>query len=187
MKFCPDCGHSIHLGIPEGDDRERHLCAGCGAIHYINPRVIVGCLPIHDDRVLLCKRAIEPRRGYWTLPAGFMEIGESTAEGAARETWEEAHAEATDLQLYRVFDVPHISQVYTFYRCGIRDGRYGIGPESLDSALYDFDDIPWEQLAFPTVFEVLKEFLADRVAGEFPVRHSVIAMPDRYRREPVSG
>lgn len=187
MKFCSECGGKVVLGIPEGDDRERHICQQCGAIHYINPRVIVGCLPVHEERILLCKRAIEPRRGYWTLPAGFMENGESTAEGAARETWEEAHAEAVDLMLYRVFDVPHISQVYAFYRCGIRDGRFGVGPESLESDLFEFDDIPWDDLAFPTVQEVLREYLEDRVHGDFRVRHSVIALPARYHRPPTSG
>lgn len=179
MKFCSECGGDIQKLIPPGEDRLRDVCASCGFIHYVNPRVIVGCLPIHDNKVLLCKRAIEPRLGYWTLPAGFMENGESTAEGAARETWEEAAATAVGLSLYRVIDVPHISQVYVFYRCGIENGEFGIGPESLDSALYELDDIPWKELAFPTVKEVLAEYLLDREKGEFPVRHSVIEYPKR--------
>ena len=182
MKFCPDCGTEVSLAIPEGDDRERHVCPGCDAIHYHNPKVIVGCLPEHEGRILLCKRAIEPRLGYWTLPAGFMENGETTAEGAARETWEEAAAVATGLRLYRVFDVPHINQVYLFYRCGIEDGVFGVGPESLDSKLLLPDEIPWDDLAFPVVKELLLEFLEDTHRGEFPVRHSVISRSGRGGR-----
>ncbi len=112
MKFCSVCGGPVTLQIPEDDDRERHVCQNCGAIHYVNPKVIVGCLPTVGDQILLCKRAIEPRYGKWTLPAGFMENGETSAAGAARETWEEAAAKAINLELYRIFDVPHISQVY---------------------------------------------------------------------------
>lgn len=174
MKFCPRCGNSVRFGVPLGDDRERHICDACDLIHYDNPKVIVGCLPEHEGKVLLCKRAIEPRYGYWTLPAGFMENGETTAEGAARETREEAAAIATNLNLYRIFDVPHISQVYVFYRCNLDHGRYGVGPESLESRLYDYEDIPWDELAFPVVRELLAEFFEDRKSNAFPVRHSVI-------------
>lgn len=179
MKFCPDCGHATERAIPEGDDRERDVCPGCNAIHYANPKVIVGCLPVHEGRILMCKRAIEPRYGYWTLPAGFMENGETTAEGAARETWEEAAAVANGLVLYRVFDVPHINQVYVFYRCGIEDGNYGVGPESIDSRLLLPEEIPWDELAFPVVRELLVEFLEDSRRDVFPVRHSVISRSGR--------
>ena len=175
MKFCPQCGSSVEFKVPEGDDRERHVCDQCDVIHYHNPKVIVGCLPEHDGKVLLCKRAIEPRYGYWTLPAGFMENRETTAEGAAREMVEEAAAVATDTTLYRVFDVPHISQVYVFYRCGIEGGSYGIGPESLESKLFSEDEIPWNDLAFPVVHELLQEFFDDRRSENYPVRHSVIS------------
>lgn len=174
MKFCPSCGESVRLAVPPDDDRERHICDNCDLIHYHNPKVIVGCLPEHNGKVLLCKRAIEPRYGFWTLPAGFMENGETTAEGAARETREEAAAIATNLQLYRIFDVPHISQVYVFYRCNLEQGRFGVGPESLESRLYDYAEIPWEELAFPVVRELLTEFFEDRKSQSFPVRHSVI-------------
>ena len=177
MKYCSSCGGSIALIIPQDDDRARHVCSLCETIHYVNPKLIVGCVPEHEGKILLCKRAIEPRYGYWTLPAGFMENGESTAEGAARETWEEAAARATNLALYRIFDVPEINQVYVFYRCGIEDGRFGIGPESLESKLVDPADIPWDALSFPSVYKVLKEYLEDRIRGEFPVRQSVIKRP----------
>lgn len=122
MKFCTGCGSAVALKIPQGDDRERFVCTSCESIHYVNPRVIVGCLPVHEDKVLLCKRAIEPRYGYWTLPAGFMENGETTPQGAARETWEEARGKVNNLELYRIFDVPYISQVYMFYRCELKRG-----------------------------------------------------------------
>jgi ADP-ribose pyrophosphatase YjhB (NUDIX family) len=174
MKFCTSCGHSVTLKVPEGDDRERFVCTQCELIHYSNPRVIVGCVPVHEGRVLLCRRAIEPRRNYWTLPAGFMENGETTPQGAARETWEEARARVSGLELYRVFDVPYISQIYMFYRCEVDDGVYGVGPESLETALYTRDEIPWDEIAFPVVYETLKEYFADVDAGHFPVRVSAI-------------
>ena len=112
MKYCSSCAHEVVRKIPEGEDRERDVCPSCGEIFYVNPKIIVGCIPTVGDQVLLCKRAIEPRYGKWTLPAGFMENRETTAEGAAREMWEEAEARAVDMALYRIFDVPHISQVY---------------------------------------------------------------------------
>jgi ADP-ribose pyrophosphatase YjhB (NUDIX family) len=174
MKFCTSCGNSVSLRIPEGDDRERFICTSCELIHYTNPRVIVGCVPHYPGRVLLCKRAIEPRLGYWTLPAGFMENGETTLQGAARETWEEARARVSNLELYRVFDVPYISQVYMFYRCDLDDGEFGVGPESLESDLYTEADIPWDEIAFPVVRETLKEFFEDVRQANYPVRVSSI-------------
>lgn len=169
MNFCSECGGGIELRIPPGDDRNRFVCRDCDFVHYVNPRVIVGCLPIHGDRVLLCRRAIEPRRGLWTLPAGFMENGETTEQGAARETWEEARARVSDMHLYRVFDVPHISQVYLFYRCTVDDGLFGVGPESLESDLFSASEIPWDEIAFPVIRETLDAYLADRGSGRFPV------------------
>ncbi|GAB3276864.1 NUDIX hydrolase [Parahaliea aestuarii] len=182
MNFCSSCGSAVSLTIPAGDDRERYVCVSCEAIHYTNPRVIVGCLPVYEGRVLLCRRAIEPRRNFWTLPAGFMENGETSAGGAARETWEEAEAKAIDLQLYRIFDVPHISQLYMFYRCGLEDGAFGAGPESLESALFDEADVPWDEIAFPVVYKALKEYFDDRRRGEYPVRVSSI---ERLKRPPA--
>ncbi|MAC33509.1 MAG: NUDIX hydrolase [Haliea sp.] len=174
MKYCTWCGASVTLRIPEGDDRERYVCTACEEIHYINPRVIVGCLPVHEGKVLLCKRAIEPRRGYWTLPAGFMENGETSQQGAARETWEEARARVQNMELYRLFDVPHINQVYLFYRCDLVDGAFGVGPESTDSGLFSESEIPWDEIAFPVVRETLREYFEDRPDGKFPVRISAI-------------
>ena len=178
MKYCSKCAHPVERRVPEGEDRERAECPACGEIHYVNPKIIVGCIPTVGDQVLLCKRAIEPRYGKWTLPAGFMENRETTEEGAAREMWEEAEARAVNMSMYRIFDVPHISQVYVFYRCEVADGQYGVGPESLETSLFDEVDIPWDQLAFPVVIEMLSEFFDDRKTQEFPVRNSTI----RYQK-----
>lgn len=178
MKFCSQCGSGLNSRIPEGDDRHRHVCDNCGIIHYQNPRVIVGCLPVHEGRILLCRRAIEPRKGYWTLPAGFMENGETTLEGAARETWEEARAEVDNQQLYRLFDIPHINQVYIFYRSGILNGSYGVGPESSEVEMFSEVDIPWEEIAFPVVVHTLKEYFLDRAKEDYPVR--VSSLPHRH-------
>ena len=178
MKYCSLCAHEVVRKIPEGEDRDRDVCPSCHEIFYVNPKVIVGCIPTVGDKVLLCKRAIEPRYGKWTLPAGFMENRETTAEGAAREMWEEAEARAVDMALYRIFDVPHISQVYVFYRCQVLDDQFGAGSESLASKLYSEADIPWDELAFPVVIEMLREFFEDRKTQNFPVRNSTI----RYQK-----
>lgn len=180
MKYCSECGNAVEQRVPAGDDRERAVCTDCGHIHYVNPRVIVGCLPVFGESVLLCKRAIEPRYGYWTLPAGFMENGETTAQGAARETWEEALGKVSDMHLYRVFDVPYISQVYMFYRCTLDDGNYGVGPESLETALYLESEVPWDEIAFPVVRQTLKSFFDDRRRDSFPLEVEEIV----YRPRP---
>lgn len=172
MRFCSSCGHPLERRIPAGDDRERYVCPQCGAIHYQNPHIVVGTLPVCGERILLCRRAIEPRFGYWTLPAGFMENGETTLEGAQRETWEEAHARLDNASMYRMFDLPHINQVYVFYRGELLDGEYGVGPESTEVALFHEHEIPWQELAFPVMVETLREFFEDRRRGHFPVRAS---------------
>jgi ADP-ribose pyrophosphatase YjhB (NUDIX family) len=182
VKYCSACGNSIEIRIPSGDDRERYVCVDCETIHYVNPRVIVGCLPVYGEQVLLCRRAIEPRSGLWTLPAGFMENGETTEQGAARETWEEARARVRNLSLYRVYDVPHISQVYLFYLCELVDGAYGVGPESTETALFTENEIPWNEIAFPVVERTLRDYLRDRRQGIYPVDVQVIE-----RRRPATG
>ena len=174
MNYCSQCGSPVVQRVPEGDDRLRHVCDNCDAIHYSNPRVIVGCVPEHDGRILLCRRAIEPRMGLWTLPAGFMENGETTLEGAARETWEEARARVYDQELYRLFDIPGINQVYMFYRARVVDGEFGVGPESSEVDLFDEADIPWSEIAFPAVYHTLREYLHDRREQTWPVRVSAI-------------
>ncbi|MCG8672306.1 MAG: NUDIX hydrolase [Pseudomonadales bacterium] len=170
MKFCSQCGSKVSLRIPEGDTRERHVCDSCGFIHYFNPRIIAGTVPTVGSKVLLCRRAIEPRKGYWTLPAGFMENGETTQEAALRETWEEAEAKLNLDGLYSLFNLPHINQVYIFFRGEVIDGEFGVGEESLETQLFEEHEIPWDSLAFPTIYKTLKHFYADREAGEFQVR-----------------
>lgn len=175
MKYCTVCGATVSLRVPDDDNRERWVCDHCETVHYQNPRIIVGCLAAYDDRILLCRRAIDPRRGYWTLPAGFMENGETSIEGALRETWEEARARVDEPKLYTLFDLPHISQVYMFFRADLVDGRYGVGPESLEADLFCEHEIPWEQLAFPVIDRTLRFYCADRKVGRFPVRNEVIS------------
>ena len=178
MKFCSECGSPGSYRIPAGDNRERFVCDDCDTIHYVNPRIVTGCLPFHKDQVLLCKRAIEPRKGWWTLPAGFLENGESIADGARRETLEEANARVRELSLYTVFSLPHISQAYMFYRAQLADLDFSAGEESLAVELVSLDDIPWDELAFPVITSTLKHYIADRrtyeLPKEFPVHHEEI-------------
>jgi len=171
MKFCSHCGSdSLRFDIPKGDNRPRYWCPACDTIHYQNPRVIVGTLPVWEGRILLCKRAIPPRLGYWTLPAGFMENGETLQEGAARETWEEACATVNVKDLYTVFNLPHIYQVYVFFLGGLVEGKHAPGDESLETRLVLPQEIPWEELAFPTISRTLQLYIQDLENNEFPVR-----------------
>jgi ADP-ribose pyrophosphatase YjhB (NUDIX family) len=171
MKYCSECGSGqIDLAIPGGDDRHRHVCPDCGSIHYTNPRIVAGVLPVWQDRILLCKRSIEPRSGYWTLPAGFLENGETLQQGAERETREEAMAQVDIHDIYTIFNLTHINQVYIFFRGSLIDGGYGAGDESADAGLFAAEEIPWDELAFPTIREALRFYLGDREHGDFPVR-----------------
>ena len=181
MKFCSHCGQSVILKIPAGDDRERHVCESCDTIHYQNPRIITGCLPIHEDKVLLCKRAIEPRYGLWTLPAGFMENGETTEQGALRESWEEARARIAIDSLYTLFNLPYINQVYLFYRGRLTDTDFGPGTESLEVELFSEDTIPWDDLAFPVVGKTLRHYFSDRLNGDYPIRTEDITWSRRKK------
>ncbi|MCB1173526.1 MAG: NUDIX hydrolase [Leptospiraceae bacterium] len=158
MKYCSACGSAVVRRIPAGDSVERDVCPDCETIHYQNPRVIVGCLPVWQDQILLCKRAIEPRYGYWTLPCGFMENGETTAEGAARETWEEARARVEISHLFALFNVPHINQVHLIYYAPMTDGRFAAGPESLEVALFSPQAIDRRQIAFRSVLFTLQQY-----------------------------
>jgi ADP-ribose pyrophosphatase YjhB (NUDIX family) len=185
MNYCSDCGNPVGIRIPDGDSRERHVCDHCGTIHYQNPRIIAGTLPFVGDKVLLCRRAIEPRLGFWTLPAGFMENGETTPEAAARETLEEADARVMTPELYAIFNLPHINQVYIFFRAGLVDGRFGAGPESLESRLFSEEEIPWDDLAFPTVYRALRFYFEDRKSGHYPVRVEDIRRPPGGGRKPA--
>lgn len=144
--------------VPDGDNMERLVCPDCGFVHYENPKVIVGAVCVWHDRYLLCRRAIEPRKGYWTMPAGFLEMGETVAEGAAREVWEEAGARVRMGDLIGVYEIRHLSQVYMVFRAEMVDGDFAAGEESLEADLFHWHDIPWEDLAFPSVRWALEHF-----------------------------
>jgi ADP-ribose pyrophosphatase YjhB (NUDIX family) len=175
VKFCSNCGATaLEFRVPEGDTLPRYVCGQCGTIHYQNPKIVVGCLPEWQGRVLLCKRAIEPRKGLWTLPAGFLENGETLAAGALRETLEEADARVTIDSLYTVISLPHINQVYIMFRSTLADLDFGPGTESLEVALFREEDIPWDQLAFRTITRTLRNYFLDRKLGDFLVHLSAI-------------
>ena len=164
--FCTHCANACERRIPEGDNRLRRVCTQCGFIHYENPKNVVGCLLEWQGEVLLCKRAIEPRAGFWTLPAGFMENGESTRDGAAREAFEEATAVCDDLRLFSIYNLPHISQVYFMFYGSLKDGFAKANEETLEVGLFDESAIPWDQLAFPVVTETLTRFFDMRKQGD---------------------
>jgi len=175
MKFCSNCGSSaLEQRVPEGDTLPRYICSNCGTIHYQNPKVVVGCLPVWGEQVLLCKRAIEPRLGLWTLPAGFLENGETIFAGAARETEEEARARVEVGSLYTMISLPHINQIYVMFRSRLLDLGFGPGPESIEVRLFDEDEVPWSEIAFRTITRTLRNFFLDRKLGAFPIRVSAI-------------
>jgi ADP-ribose pyrophosphatase YjhB (NUDIX family) len=167
MNFCSECGSTVTLRVPEGDHLLRHVCPGCGTIHYQNPKMVVGCIPEWEDKVLLCRRAIEPKYGLWTLPAGFMENGETTLEGAARETWEEAGARIEIGGLYTLYNLPHINQVYLMFRARLLDLDFQPGIESLETRLFTEAEIPWDEIAFRTVRATLEQYFSDRRTDSF--------------------
>lgn len=172
MKFCSRCGSTVTSEIPQGDNRQRFVCKSCNEIHYQNPRLIVGTLPLWENQVLLCKRAIEPRLGKWTLPAGFMENGETLDQGALRETDEEANAKVLSPELFSVIDLPHIHQVYVFFKAQLADLDFSAGSESLEVMLFDEADIPWQELAFPTINMTLKHYFENRHLDKIDVLHT---------------
>lgn len=170
MNFCSRCGGPIVQEVPADDNRVRHVCSSCRTVHYQNPRVIAGCIPEWQGKILLCRRAIEPRSGRWTLPAGFMELGETTAAAAVRETLEEANARVGEPELYTVMSLPHVDQVYIIYRAPLLNLDYGPSPESTHVELFDPDTVPWDELAFPTIQHTLTCYLDDFARGEFRLR-----------------
>ena len=168
MNFCSNCAQKIIQKIPDGDNRQRFVCESCNQIYYENPKIIAGCLPIYRNRVLLCRRAIAPRKGYWTLPAGFLENGEAASEGARRETFEEANAKVNLSHLYSLFNLPHISQIYMFYIGELVDLDFSPGEESLETKLFLETEIPWEELAFPVVALTLKKYFQNNKDNVYP-------------------
>lgn len=167
MNFCAACGAAVELRIPDDDSRPRHICTACGTIHYQNPRLIIGSLPVWQDKVLLCRRAIEPRYGFWTLPGGFMENGESTGAAAIRETLEEANAHIEIGELYSMYSLPHIDQVHLLFLARLLDLDFFPGVESLEVKLFSEDEIPWEEIAFRPIRYSLEHYFAERKIGAF--------------------
>jgi len=170
MKFCSNCGARVRYQIPEGDNRDRAVCEACKTIHYVNPNIVAGCVVEKGDQILLCKRAIAPRVGYWTMPAGFMENGETVAEAAARETEEEANAKVEITSLLGVYSIPHISQVHMMFRGTLLNEDFGPGEESLECALYSEAEIPWEDLSFRVTTLALRHYFEDKKAGRVETR-----------------
>ncbi len=182
IRFCSNCGAAVTQRVPEGDTYTRYVCDSCSSIHYQNPKMVVGCIPEWEDRILLCRRAIEPRHGLWTVPAGFMENGETTAEGAARETLEEANARVEIIGCYAMFNIPHINQVYILFRARLLDLDFHPGAESLETELVSEADVPWDRLAFQTVRNTLRHYFTDKRAGHFGFHMGTIEpMPPRPR------
>ena len=170
MRFCSQCGAAVVLRQPEGDTFERHVCTACGEIHYLNPKIVVGAVCRWQDRVLLCRRAIEPRTGFWVVPAGYLERGESTEDGARREASEEAGAHIELTGLLALYNVVRIAQVQLFYDARLLDPHLVAGPETLELDLFDWRAIPWDELAFPSVHWVLRRALEikDQVGPYLP-------------------
>jgi ADP-ribose pyrophosphatase YjhB (NUDIX family) len=165
LKYCPHCGQPVEHRVPPGDHLPRHVCTACGTVHYHNPKIVAGCVPEYQGRLLLCRRAIEPRRGFWTIPAGFMENGETTQDAARRESIEEALADVEIGSLLAVVHVLHADQVHMMFRARLRHPQFGVGAESLEVGLYDESEIPWQDIAFRSVDFALKRYLEDRRRG----------------------
>lgn len=177
MNFCKNCGVPVQQRIPPGDDRLRSVCDSCGTIHYENPKMVVGCIPEWENKILLCRRAIEPRYGRWTIPAGYLENGETLIEGTKRETLEEAGARIEILSLYTIYNLTHINQVYLLFRARLLDLDYQSGEESLEVKLFEEHDIPWDNIAFTVIRETLKLYFQDRPKGVFPLHMGDIPSP----------
>ena len=180
IHFCSQCGAETESVIPEGDSLVRDVCTQCHKIHYQNPKVIAGCLPIFENKVLLCQRAIEPRKGFWTLPAGFLEIGETIEEGALRETREESGAIVIKPKLYTIFNAAHVGQITMLFLATMPTPSYSAGIESLHVQLFDEQSIPWKNLAFQTISRTLIYFFSDRKAQNFPIRMKQIPPSKEY-------
>lgn len=184
MNYCSQCGAPVALRVPPGDHLPRHVCDACGTIHYQNPRLVVGCVPEYEGRILLCRRAIEPRLGFWTVPAGFMENGETLQQAAARESHEEALARVEIGSLLAVVHVLHARQVHVFFRAALRVPEFAPGAESLEVTLLAPADLPWSELAFPSTEFALRRYLEDRAAGRESHHFTSI---DRRLAQPGAG
>jgi ADP-ribose pyrophosphatase YjhB (NUDIX family) len=168
MNYCSNCGKTISFNTPPGDDRPRYICDSCGTIHYQNPLLVVGCIPETDNKILLCRRAIEPCSGKWTLPAGYLENGETVSAGAMRETYEEARANVKIIAPYAMYNISHVNQIYLMFRAHLVDSNFRPGPESSDVKLFFEEEIPWDEIAFTVISKTLRDYYNDRLTGEYP-------------------
>ena len=179
-RFFPSPGPNFERRVPEGDTHERHVCSQCNYIHYANPKIVVGSVVAHDGRIMLCRRAIDPRRNYWTLPAGYLEEHETPEDGARREAREEANAEIAIDALLAVYSVPHISQVQLMYRAQLAAPEFAPGPESLEVKLFQWSEIPWSELAFPSVKWALDHWRESKeLKGFSPFANEIWQPPSR--------
>ncbi|MCB0548458.1 MAG: NUDIX hydrolase [Phaeodactylibacter sp.] len=175
MNFCSHCGSArMEFRVPEGDNRPRYVCPDCDTIHYTNPKIVTGCLPVWENKVLLAQRAISPRLGYWNVPSGYMENGETVEQGAAREVWEETLARVRHLTLHAVFSIPHINQVYIHFLAELDTPDFGVGEESLAVRLFSEEEVPWGEIAFTSSVFTLKHFFSDRRQGRREVHMGVM-------------
>lgn len=177
VQYCCVCGSPVETRTPEGDQRPRQVCPACGTVHYLNPKLVVGALAVWEEKILLCRRAIEPRLGFWTLPAGFMEAEETLGQAACRETLEEACARIELLGLQTIVNIPYISQVHVIYRARLLDADFSPGEESLETRLFSEDEIPWDDLAFRSIELSLKHFFSDRRKGLYLLREETLTPP----------
>lgn len=179
MNFCSSCGSQVILMPITGDDRNRHYCHNCDTIHYQNPKLVVGCLAVWEEKVLLCKRSIEPRYGYWNLPSGYLELGETAEEGAVRETREEANADVELAGPHTIYSLPHISQVYMHFLAHLVNGEYSVGDETLEAGLFAEDEIPWQDIAFSSSEFALTKYFENRRNGQWDVHTSALSKHQR--------
>lgn len=179
-RYCSQCATPITQLIPPDDNRVRDVCESCGAVHYQNPRLVVGTVPVWNNKILLCLRAIEPRARTWTLPAGFMELNETTAQGGLRETWEEAGVRVDLGELYTVIDVPHANQVHVYFLATAENDHVAPGPESLDARYFDLDEIPWDNLSFRSVSTTIRHFIEDHKNNTFTTHYYSIDANQPY-------
>lgn len=177
MNYCNHCGNSVELRAIPGDNLPRYQCISCNQVHYENPNMVVGCLPVYEDKILLCKRAIEPRSGYWNLPAGYLENGESVEAGAMREVWEEALAKVEITGLHSIYSIPHINQIYVFFLADLTPPEFGVGEESLEVRLFAEAEIPWKEIAFTSSIHALKRYFEDRKNGVQQTHRGEFKMP----------
>jgi ADP-ribose pyrophosphatase YjhB (NUDIX family) len=181
MNYCSNCGEKVVLKVPADDNRPRYVCTSCNTVHYQNPRMVVGTIPIWKDQVLLCRRNIEPRKGFWTLPAGFLENGETLADGALRETLEETGSTVVDLVPYVMVDIVYVQQIYLMFRASLREKDFHPTKESSEIQLFRKENIPWDQIAFKVIEKTLYYFFKDRSLGSFDFRTDKIDTPQKFR------